>query len=151
MIKRHEGIRHKVYLDSLGIPTVGCGFNLLRSGAAKALAAVGADFDAVKSGDQLLTDAQIDKLLETDLRDCYIDLCKFFFNDFDSLPESARAVLVDMRFQLGPTRLRGFKNTMKAFADRRWKDAAAGIKASAMYKQVPKRCDENIALLLAIK
>ncbi len=78
------------------------------------------------------------------------DLRVNLFPDFYKLPEEARVVLVDMRFQLGPSRLRGFKNTLKAFREQRWKDAADGIRKSLMYKQTPKRCDRNIALLMKL-
>jgi len=149
-ITKHEGSRLKVYLDSLGIPTIGVGFCLARAGARESITAVGADYDKILAGTLVLTLDQIDKLLNDDIKDCIDDLHKLFPN-FDKMPQEAQSVLVDMRFQLGPARIRKFSNTMKAFQDGKWSDAANGIKTSAMYKQVPVRCDENITLLNSIK
>lgn len=160
-ITKHEGERLWAYKDSLGIWTMGVGFNIERDGAGAAMRAAGINPDVIwaaieearKAGKsrttEVITKEKSQKLLEADLQACYDDLSKLFAG-FDGFPEQARAVLVDMRFQLGPTRLRAFKNTMYAFSQRRWKDAAAGIKGSLMYKQVRKRCDENIALLNSI-
>ncbi len=150
LIKKHEGIRTRTYADSLGIETVGVGFNLRRSGAREVVTKVGADYDKVLAGTQDLTPDQIDTLLNQDIADCVKDL-HLLFPGFDAMPAPAQMVLTDMRFQLGGNGLRAFKNTLQSFRDGRWADAAAGIKASAMYKQVPVRCNENIALLLAIK
>jgi lysozyme len=138
------------------------GFNCERDGANEAMRKAGVNPDVVwaaieeakKSGrahtGQIINHAQSAALLDADLAECVADLRINLFPDFYGLPEPARLVLVDMRYQLGPTRLRQFKNTLKAFRERRWNDAAEGIRASAMYKQVPKRCDENIALLRGI-
>lgn len=160
-VTKHEGERLYAYKDSLGIWTIGVGFNIEREGARAAMKAAGVNPDVVwaaieeakKAGQartaEVITKTKSQKLLEADLQACYADL-RTLFADFDAFPEPARAVLVDMRFQLGPTRLRAFKNTLYAFSQRRWKDAAAGIKGSLMYKQVKRRCDENIALLNSI-
>ena len=44
MIKRHEGLSLSVYEDSVGIPTVGYGFNLKKGGAQKRIEAMGVDY-----------------------------------------------------------------------------------------------------------
>jgi hypothetical protein len=51
-----------MYLDSEGIETVGAGFNLRRPDARERLAEVGADFDAVFSGAQQISQTQSEKL-----------------------------------------------------------------------------------------
>ena len=153
-IKRHEGVRLNAYKDSLGIWTIGVGFNLERQGANDALKKHGINPDMIwaaieearkagrKSTAPLINDAQVDALLEDDVRDCLTDL-RQLVPGFDAYPQSAQEVLADMRFQLGPARLRAFKNTVKAFQDRRWKDATAGMRASLAYKQTPERWEEN--------
>jgi len=162
-ITKNEGERLWAYKCSMGLWTMGVGFNIERDGADVDMRKVGVNPDVIwvaiaeakKAGKsrtvEVLSRPKSMALLDGDLQACIDDLRKNLFPMFYTMPEAARLVLTDMRFQLGPTRLRKFKNTLKAFRENRWKDAAAGIKASAMYKQVPRRCDQNIALLNAIK
>ena len=99
LIKKHEGVRLKVYKDSLGIPTVGVGFNLNRPDANAVLASVGAKHADVVAG-KPLTDAQVDALLDKDLDACEKDL-EALIPDIRSFPVEAQAVLMDLRFNLG--------------------------------------------------
>jgi GH24 family phage-related lysozyme (muramidase) len=64
-IKDHEGYRPHVYNDSRGIPTIGIGLNLLRPDAKKIAAQAGADYDAILSGKQTLTDDQVKELFKS--------------------------------------------------------------------------------------
>ena len=45
-----EGFRSKVYKDSLGIKTIGYGFNLEQSGAKQIMAKYGLDWNAYITG-----------------------------------------------------------------------------------------------------
>lgn len=47
MIAESEGSRSCVYNDSLGIPTIGIGFNLKRSDAPTLIAGLGLSYDKV--------------------------------------------------------------------------------------------------------
>lgn len=155
----YEGRRKDAYLDSLLIWTIGIGFNLERDGANDSLRAQGINPDMIwaaieetkkagggrKAGEHtvpLLSDAQVDALFAADLKEVTDDLQKLF-PKWGSMPPGIKDVLCDMRFQLGPSRLRGFKNTLKAFQDGRWRDAAAGMRASLAYKQTTKRWERN--------
>lgn len=149
VLKQHEGVRSRVYKDSLGIETVGVGFNLRRADARQRLHAANADYDAVFAGKTSLTAQQVDALLHADIADCLADL-QTLFTSFGSMPLPAQEVLVDMRFQLGGAGLRGFTNTLKAFREQRWRDAAAGMRASLAYKQTPVRWGENAARIEAL-
>lgn len=154
LIRRHEGVRLNAYLDSLKIWTIGVGFNLERDGAKDVLRQHGVNPDMVwaaieearKAGKSktapLISSQQVDALLDYDLQECLKDLANLV-PGFSSYPAAAQEVLADMRFQLGPSRIRQFKNTVKAFQDKRWKDAAAGMRASLAYKQTPERWEEN--------
>jgi hypothetical protein len=102
-IKKHEGVRAKVYKDTLGIPTIGVGFNLLRPDARQICSDFGIDYDIILSGQAILTMKQIDDLLDKDIKACVDDL-KVLFSDWDSRPENFKLVLTDMRFQLGRKR-----------------------------------------------
>jgi lysozyme len=149
MLRRNEGVRAKAYADSLGIPTIGVGFNLRRPDARARIEAVGANYVDIMARRSTLTAGQIDALLDQDIGDCLADLRKLFEN-FEGMPEAVRLVLVDMRFQLGPAGLRGFRNTLRAFRDRRWKDAAAGMRASLAYRQTPVRWERNAKALESV-
>ena len=63
-IEHWEGRRYQTYTDTMGHPTVGVGFNLDANGAPAAIAALGLDYAQVRAGTQLLTDAQVDTLLQ---------------------------------------------------------------------------------------
>jgi GH24 family phage-related lysozyme (muramidase) len=52
---RHEGYERHVYPDSLGISSIGVGFNLEQPGARELVARVGADYDALIEGRTDLT------------------------------------------------------------------------------------------------
>lgn len=45
-----------MYKDSLGIPTIGIGFNLKRSDAPKLIAGVGANYNKILAGSECLND-----------------------------------------------------------------------------------------------
>lgn len=162
MLKENEGVRYCAYKDSLGIWTVACGHNLEASGSNDKLKAVGVNPDMVwaaieeakKAGKSktvpLVSDPQVDALLQTEVDVCIKDL-KGMFSKFDDMPDQAKAVLIDMRFQLGRSGILGFKTTMKAFEKSDWGGACEGIAKSKMATQVPNRVSKNIALLRSIK
>jgi GH24 family phage-related lysozyme (muramidase) len=112
LIQSHEGYSRHVYPDSEGHPTVGVGFNLDRPGAQEALAAVGANYDAVRGGQSLLTDSQISTLLTNDIADNRARASSFVQN-FDELSEFRQGVLVDMAFAMG-NKLKGFDDMIGA-------------------------------------
>lgn len=146
LIKKHEGVRLKVYKDSLGIPTVGVGFNLNRPDANAVLASVGAKHADVVAG-KPLTDAQVDALLDKDLDACEKDL-EALIPDIRSFPVEAQAVLMDLRFNLGGAGLRRWPKTLASFRARDWKGAAQNIEDNKVWSsQVGKRSAENVALL----
>lgn len=161
MLKENEGVRYCAYKDSLGIWTACVGENLERAGANDRLKSVGVNPDMVwaaieeakKAGKSktvpLFNDKQVDALLQSELEHCIKDLD--FVSGFDSMPDEARAVLIDLRFNTGPSGIRKFKQTLKAFEKGDWRAAADGLMNSAMAKQVPNRVNKNVKLLLSIK
>jgi lysozyme len=114
---RDEGLKLKVYKDSLGIETIGVGRNLRDKG---------------------LSTAEALYLLNNDLDECLADL-RTFLPYFDDLDEVRQRVLTNMRFNLGPTRFRGFKNFLKCVRESRYKDAAIAMLESKWAKQVKGR------------
>lgn len=166
-IKRHEGYRKHAYLDSKGIWTTGVGFNLERAGAKLALTAAGVNYDMIwaaieeckkagggrKPGEHtavdVLTDAQVDRLLQADITDSIAD-CSRICPGIKEWPQEAQAVLIDLHFNMGGTTLRTFKDTLKAFNTRNWALAADKLTGTAWFKQVGLRAKENVAILRAL-
>jgi len=111
-----EGVRKTPYKDSVGILTIGVGRNLEKG----------------------LSDAEIAFLLENDIVQADID-ARALCPAFDSLSEPRKAVLLNMSFNLGKTRLAGFVNTLKAINEGRYEAAADGMLASKWATQVGAR------------
>lgn len=137
-----EGRSNTVYLDSVGIPTVGVGFNLHRPDAPSKLAAVGADYNAVLNGASL-TDAQIDQLLAWDL-ETYLGHARDLVSNFDQHPDEIRQILVDMTFNLGRQGFANFVNTRAAFEAFDYAGAANGMQNSLWYTQVGRRSIHHV-------
>jgi GH24 family phage-related lysozyme (muramidase) len=62
MLTNNEGKRRCVYKDSLGIPTIGIGFNLKRSDARLLISRLGLKFEDVVTGRKCLTGIKLIKL-----------------------------------------------------------------------------------------
>ena len=137
MIERHEGRRNEVYKDSLGIPTIGIGYNLRNATAKEDLAKVGANLKEVLRGKQL-SDDQVNELFRMSLDRALKD-AKSYYPEFDKLPDAAKGVLVDMSFNLGLTKLNGFKDLKTALGKGNYNAAADAMIDSAWYKQVKTR------------
>lgn len=82
-------------------------------------------------------------MLRNDIAESVDDLRKLL-NNFDSLPERIQDVLINMRFQLGPGGLRGFKKMLGAARTWDFARMAIEMKDSAWYKQTPNRAERLI-------
>ena len=112
-IMRHEGVRLKVYKDTLGIETIGVGRNLRDKG---------------------ITHDEALFLLDNDLDECIRDCATFpWFANLDSVRQR---VIVDLRFNLGARGLRTFRRTLKSVMDGDYAAAANGMLNSKWAKQV---------------
>lgn len=120
-----EGIRPKVYLDSKGIPTIGVGRNLRDVG---------------------LFPDEIELLLQNDIKRAQA-ACRAIFDNYSTLPQDKADALANMAFNLGQTRLSGFKKMIAAVEIRNWPEAAAQAKDSDWYKQVGDRAVRICAIL----
>lgn len=121
---RHEGVRLKVYSDSVGVPTIGVGRNLRDKG---------------------ITHAEAMVLLEHDIDECVRDCHTFHW--FDGLDSVRQRVIVNMRFQLGSFGVRKFKNTLAAVARGDYESAANGMLKSLWAKQTPSRVVELAGMM----
>ena len=94
MLKRHEGVKSHVYLCSAGYETIGVGRNISKSGMG-------------------LSDDEVDYLLENDIVRVIKELSSEYpwFRGLDDVRKDA---IIDISFNLGATRLRGFKRALAA-------------------------------------
>lgn len=146
LISQHEGVESSVYVDTMGHPTVGVGFNLDRQGAAEALAAVGADYQLVRNGSQSLTKEQMDALLKTDIEGA-VSNAQGAVSNFDSLSPARQFVVVDMIFNLGLGGFQQFHQTIAAIEAGDFEKAGSDMQQSAWYGQVGSRAVNDIALM----
>jgi len=115
----HEGLEKKVYRCPAGKLTVGVGRNLEDKG---------------------ITEEEALFLLRNDIAECEDDL-RSIFTEYDALDESRKRVLIDMRFNLGPSRFRQFKKMIAAVKEKEFSRAAEEMKDSNWYRQVGKRAE----------
>lgn len=122
---RHEGLRLKPYVDTVGKLTIGVGRNITDVGISR---------------DEAFT------LLEHDIDHAIAD-CRTFpwFLLLDAVRQRA---IVDLRFNLGPTRFRTFKKLLAAMAQHSYVVAAAELRESKWASQVqPDRSSRLIGML----
>jgi lysozyme len=124
-LRRDEGVRYSVYKDTKGIDTVGVGHNL----QAKPLPA---------GWKCPLNDTQVDSLLDDDLEDVYHDLDRNL-PWWTDLNDVRQRVICNMAYNLGITKLLGFRNTLVFMRQGKYDAAADGMLASAWATQVKGR------------
>lgn len=113
-----EGKRRTIYLDSLGIPTIGIGHNLRKP----------------------LSDRAIQLIFEDDCEDVEREL-DGALPWWRTLSEVRQRVLADMCFNLGLKGLLKFEHTLKAVEEGRWAAAAKGMRSSFWARQVKGRAE----------
>lgn len=147
LVSSHEGRRSHVYLDSLGHPTIGIGFNLDRGGAHDTLAAVGANYTAVREGSEDLSDEQIDTIFSRDLA-AALAASRRQVSNFDTLHSNAKQVVLDMMF-MGETKFSQFRRLIAALQAYDYESAAQEIISSRWFTQVGLRGPKDVALMRA--
>ena len=127
MVKRHEGLKNNIYLDTVGVPTGGWGH-------------------AFHVGSELPFDVCL-RLFNHDFGNAIKDIefiKKKFGLDINGVREG---VLIDMAFQLGRARLLEFKKMLAALIIEDYDEAAAQILDSKAAKQCPSRYKELSILM----
>lgn len=137
----NEGNYKCKYSDSLGLPTIGVGFNLKRSGARSDIESVGADYLKVLSGAKCLTDWQIRQLFNADMQFA-VDCANRFVSRIGDIPLSAVA---DMAFNMGCRKLQQFTTFRSLLQERRFHEAARDLRGTKWCRQVGYRCNRNVA------
>jgi len=129
MLKRHEGVESHVYRCSAGFETIGAGRNISKSGLG-------------------LSDDEVDYLLENDIVRVIKELSSEYpwFKDLDDVRKDA---IIDISFNLGATRLRGFKRALAAMDAADYKTASLEFLDSKWSRDVKGRSAE-LAHMIAI-
>lgn len=122
---RDEGEELKPYVDTVGKTSIGVGRNLTDNGIS-------------------IDESRM--LLARDVSRVLVEMTEAF-PWASAMSENRQRVLANMLFNLGLTRLRGFKNTLKAMAEGRYQKAADGMRASKWARQVGARA-ERLATLM---
>lgn len=118
-IKAHEGYRDRVYLDSVGVPTVGYGHALLEGSRIPHLVAdllFSQDFNDAKKDYEILANR----------------------NGFD-LDSVRRGVIINMLFNMGIVRVQKFVKMIAALQVKDFEEAAKQMLDSKWARQVGKR------------
>lgn len=125
MLMRHEGYSGKLYKDSVGKYTIGYGRNIEDKGVS-------------------IDEANL--MFDNDISDARND-CLHAFPWFADLDEPRQWVLINMCFNLGLTRLKGFHKFLGAVERGDYDTAAIEMLDSLWAKQVKGRARELAALM----
>ena len=126
-VKKHEGYRNKVYLDTLGKRTVGVGHLCVE------------DF---WEDDKEYEEKFLMTILEHDLSDAIKGANDLMAeNGCMDMNEKAHELIIEMVFQLGKTGVSKFRNMWKALSALDYSTAAEQMLASRWAKQTPNRAN----------
>ena len=126
-VKKHEGYRNKVYLDTLGKRTVGVGHLCVE------------DF---WEDDKEYEESFLMTILEHDLQTAIIGARELMMdNDCIDINEKAEEILIEMVFQLGKNGVSKFRNMWKALAEKNYIGASYEMLDSRWAKQTPNRAN----------
>ena len=134
-VKKHEGYRNKVYLDTLGKRTVGVGHLCVE------------DFweDNKEYSEEMLMN-----ILKDDLKNA-IEGAERLLKDCHILDSLAKEIIIEMVFQLGETGVSKFKNMLKALKEGPdYQTAAIEMLDSRWAKQTPNRAAAMSAEMAAL-
>ena len=135
-VKKHEGYRNKVYLDTLGKRTVGVGHLCVE------------DFwEDDKEYDEKFLMTILEHDLETAIKGAKDLMSENGCMDMD---EVAEEIIIEMIFQLGKTGVSKFKNMWKALSSLDYSTAASEMLDSRWAKQTPNRAQSMSADMAAL-
>ena len=142
---RDEGLRLKPYRCTAGALTVGVGRNLDAVGLSRdELYALGRSLADVRRTGVSHDEAML--LLDNDITRCEAALDRLL-PWWRGLSDARQRVLMNMCFNLGESRLLGFRNTLPAIRDGKYLTATAGMRKSLWARQVKGRADRLITMM----
>lgn len=123
-IKQDEGFRARAYVCPAGKLTIGYGRNISETGPG-------------------ITGSEAEVLLSNDITACDAD-CRALYPGWDTFSLRRKATLVNLRFQLGGSGLRGFRKMNAAINAGDWETAARELADSALMTQTPNRTSRRV-------
>jgi len=135
-VKKHEGYRNKVYLDTLGKRTVGVGHLCVE------------DF---WEDDKEYEEKFLMTILEHDLQTAIKGAKDLIAeNGCMDMDEIAEEIIIEMVFQLGKTGVSKFRNMWKHLSALEYASAASEMLDSRWAKQTPNRAQNMSAEMAAL-
>ncbi len=119
-LTKHEGEKLQMYTDSKGILTIGIGHNIEERGISPAVSALMFEEDIAES----------------------VEEARANFGWYLDLNEPRQAVIINMLFNLGLGRFRGFKKTIQFLENQLYHSAAEEMLLSLWAEQVGRRAVE---------
>ena len=119
-IKKHEGYVGIVYKDSLGIDTIGYGFEIK-------------DLELDEDICEIILERKITQL---------IDRINNKFSWYKYMPQEIKDIVTEMCYQLGVTGFSKFKKTIAYLQDKKWEEASVEMLDSLWARQTPNRAKE---------
>ena len=134
-----EGCKYTVYLDHLGLPTIGIGHLITK--------------DDPEYGCSVGTEVSEERVQALFRRDIAITIedCQRMFDNFSDLPEEVQLICANMMFNLGYPRMSKFKMFRAAIEVRNWEEAAEQMVDSKWYDQVTNRAKRLVARMKAVE
>ncbi len=134
-LRLDEGVRLRVYKDSVGLPTVGVGHLVL-------------PVDRLSLGD-VITQARCEVLFSSDLART-IHACETKLEGWADFPGEIQEVLANMAFNLGIAGLLKFVTTLRHLRNKDYVQAAEALIRSKWYTQVGNRSKRLVARVRAL-
>ena len=122
---RDEGFRAAPYLDTVGVATIGYG-------------SIRINGRPVTLDDTPVSEPTAREMMRSELYESCINAQKMFTR-FDRMSHVRQECLVNMAYNLGPTRLRGFKKLIAAAESMNYSEMAVQAKDSKWFDQVGQR------------
>ena len=134
-----EGCVKKIYLDHLGKKTVGIG-HLCQEGDPEFWKSIGTE----------VSQDRVDELFGKDIAWTMAD-CRDIVPEFDDMPREVRLILANMIFNMGRSRIIGFRKMLAAVDERDWSVAADEMHDSKWRRQVPARAERLIKRMRVVE
>eukprot|EP01080_Neovahlkampfia_damariscottae_P012770 gene12770-7044_t len=156
-MKLNEGDCNCRYTDSVGLNTIAVGWNIEKTGGKEGLVKVGANYDLIMSSscydsnkcssskcttNNCITESQKQQLYQSSIAES-ITCVKNWLKNYDELHPLARSAAIDMAFNMGCTKLAGFKNFRASLLAKDYAKAVIEMKDSNWCTQVGVRCKRD--------
>tara|TARA_B100000683_G_C12208177_1_gene439556 strand:+ start:64 stop:528 length:465 start_codon:yes stop_codon:yes gene_type:complete len=135
-LKIDEGVVNEIYKDHLGYPTFGVGHLVTES-----------DPEQGQAVGTPVSEERVKECFEKDLDTAISECTALYGEGFTDWPGEVQEIVVNMMFNMGRTRLSGFKNFRKALEESDWKKAAIEGRDSKWYRQVTNRAERLMTRL----